>query len=340
MNDSPIFIVGCPRSGTGLLRDLLRSHPRITFPGESHFIPLFYKAYGNPQNEREARKLATMILNFLHVNSFWIKELSLEPVLFSQDKSYSQIVGRIYEAWARKENKPRWGDKTPLYVTEIPILLELFPDGKIIHIYRDGRDVALSWLRLGYRNVGSLFMAAHLWKQFVGAGLRAGKELPRERYMEIRYETLLSQPEEAMKHVCAFLNESFSDAVLKPNFEKRLYRPAIFGERKRPNPASKTAIASENREKWRKEMSMSDRILFESIAGDLLETLGYPKEGKVRQISKAEAFVWAIHHYFTRFFSTLNTKGNYKLFLVMLQTWWLKIRYRFNTMKTVILNLR
>jgi len=39
MSNSPIFMVDCPRSGTGLLRDLLRSHPHITFAGESHFIP-------------------------------------------------------------------------------------------------------------------------------------------------------------------------------------------------------------------------------------------------------------------------------------------------------------
>ncbi len=42
-SDSPIFIVGCSRSGTSLLRNLLRAHPHLTFPGESHFIPVFYK---------------------------------------------------------------------------------------------------------------------------------------------------------------------------------------------------------------------------------------------------------------------------------------------------------
>jgi Sulfotransferase family len=62
MADAPIFIVGCPRSGTNLLRDLLRSHPRLAFPGESHFIPEFYKGYGDPKNEREARRLGARIL--------------------------------------------------------------------------------------------------------------------------------------------------------------------------------------------------------------------------------------------------------------------------------------
>lgn len=63
MTESPIFIVGCPRSGKTLLRNLLRSHRNIAIPPESHFIPKFYKAFGNPSNEREAYQLANRILS-------------------------------------------------------------------------------------------------------------------------------------------------------------------------------------------------------------------------------------------------------------------------------------
>src|SRR5262249_20192115 len=152
LSESPIFIVGCPRSGTALLRDLLRSHPRLSFPGESHFIPALYRGYGDPNNEREACALASRILE-----SAWVKAwgLALEPSAFAGERSYAKIVSRIFEAWAEKERKPRWGDKTPRYVVEIPLLMKLFPDAKILHIIRDGRDVALSWISAGFgpRNV-------------------------------------------------------------------------------------------------------------------------------------------------------------------------------------------
>jgi len=136
---SPIFIVGCARSGTTLLRDLLRAHPRLTFPIESHFIPAFGKAYGDPRSAREAIRLARRILNF-----GWVRPwgLPLAPEDFADCRSYRQVVCRLFEAWARQENKPRWGDKTPRYVLWIPELVALFPGAKIIHIYRDGRDVA------------------------------------------------------------------------------------------------------------------------------------------------------------------------------------------------------
>jgi hypothetical protein len=88
MSDSPIFIVGCPRSGTNLLRDLLRSHPHLAFPDESHFIPEFYSGYGDPKNEHEARSLAARILN-LHWVQAWRLELDLS--LFANDRSYRRM---------------------------------------------------------------------------------------------------------------------------------------------------------------------------------------------------------------------------------------------------------
>ncbi|MFQ5615525.1 MAG: sulfotransferase, partial [Anaerolineales bacterium] len=208
----PIFIVGSPRSGTTLLRNLLRSHPRLTFPEESHFIPTYYKKYGNPKNEREACKLAEAILNLQFIRDWG---LSITPSTFSGMRSYADIVDRLFEEWARSEQKPRWGDKTPHYVTQIPTLVEIFPACKIIHVIRDGRDVALSWMRFGY-GPNNLYTAAKAWARFVAAGQEDGKKLPGETYLEVRYEALIQQPEKTLRQVCAFLDEDFHPDTLKP----------------------------------------------------------------------------------------------------------------------------
>src|SRR5262245_9430380 len=258
---SPVFIVGCPRSGTNLLRDLLRSHPHLAFPGESHFIPEFYKGYGNPQNEREARRLAARILRVNWVRAWGLK---LDLSAFAEHRSYGQVVSRIYEEWAQAQGKARWGDKTPQYLVNIPVLLDIFPSAKVLHIYRDGRDVALSWLRVrfGPRN---LFTAAKAWKKMVSIGRQAGATLPKETYLEVRYEVLLSHPEDTMKQVCEFIGEPFTDAVLRPTAARlpSRHRPVIAARRPRRSPASE--IISTNKEKWKKQMSLPDRILFESV---------------------------------------------------------------------------
>lgn len=289
--DSPIFVVGCPRSGTSLLRNLLRSHPRLTLPDESHFIPGVYRRYGDPADEVEARQFASLVLG-----NMWVKrwELSLSPDDFADCRSFRGIVSRLFGAWAQKEGKPRWGDKTPHYLGTMPVLLELFPKARILHIHRDGRDVALSWLRLKLepRNV---YMAARMWRERVSAGMRTGRSLPRGSYMEVSYEALLRDTEGVMRRVCEFVGEPFCEEVLKPTqvpfgkmFGKRPYSPSAN--------VAQPFVVDGNIERWRTRMSRGDRMLFESVAGDLLGELGYPVVGPCRAVPPPERAFWTLHH--------------------------------------------
>lgn len=307
MNESPVFIVGCPRSGTTLLRDLLRSHPRLTFPFESHFIPSFFRRYGDPRSEREAIELARRILHLEWIRSW---NLPVEPAAFAGDRSFGQVLSRLYGIWALREGKPRWGDKTPHYVINIPVLREIFPSAKVIHIIRDGRDVALSWLRIGLEP-RNLFTAACLWKRYVSAGCQAGKALSRDYYFEVRYESLLSRPAETMQAVCDFINEPYSEAVLKPNTLSRVFRQPIIGKQRIRKELPLT-INQTNTAKWKTAMSLSDRAMFESVAGDCLASLGYETEGIARPIGKPEEWIWKVHHKFWWTVTRLNMQGNYR----------------------------
>lgn len=280
---APIFIVGCPRSGTALLRNLLRAHPNLSFPGESHFIPRLYRGFGDPKNDADARRLATAILG-VH----WVQEWGLDvtPDDFADCRSYRAVVSRLFDTWARQEQKPRWGDKTPHYVTEIPTLLEIFPDAKILHIYRDGRDVALSWLRVRFepRNV---YQAARLWKRYVSVAREAGGALPPGTYLEVRYESVLTDTRATMERVCRFLGEPFSEAVLAPE-------PLNLD---RGRKSKWTTIIASNAGGWKAAMAERDRVLFESVAGDLLRSLGYESRGPVRRISLSEKAYWHAHQW-------------------------------------------
>ena len=303
MTICPIFIVGSPRSGTALLRDLLRAHPKITFPGESHFIPLFYRAYGDPQTEGEAHQLGRRILG-----TCWVKRwgLNLDPSSFQDCRSFREAIALLYEAWADKEGKERWGDKTPQYVTEIALLHGIFPDCQFINIYRDGRDVALSILAAGF-GPQNLYTAARQWRHFVKTARAAGAALPSGTYLDVCYEDLLTAPEKTMREVLAFLGEPFNSSVLKPNFLERDERRLVIGQPKRAY-ASRTEIVANNLGKWKTQMSDDERLLFESVAGDLLTELGYETEGKVRLISSVEEFRWKVHHHLLWVFQKLNTR--------------------------------
>jgi hypothetical protein len=277
----PIFVVGCPRSGTGLLRNLLRSHSRLAFAGESGFIPALYRGFGDPRSDREARRLGRRILRLRRVRDWG---LSLTPESLSHCRSYADLVSSIYEAVARRDGKPRWGDKTPSYVAEIPTLLEIFPTAKVIHIYRDGRDVALSWTSLpfGPRNLAT---AAMRWRRLVAVGRRDGARFPGS-YREVSYETLLTEPEKTMRALCDFIGERFEDGMLRLTPVGFSARRPLMGSWPPVRPASETHIVAANVVRWKKELTADQRSLFDGIAGDLLSSLGYEVEGDARRPSE------------------------------------------------------
>ena len=286
MQKPPFFIVGCPRSGTSLLRSLLRSHPNLTAPSESHFIPRCYKAFGDPANASEARRISRFILE-----TSWVKEwgaLDVGPDDFADCRSYREIVRRVFEAFARLEGKPRWGDKTPQHVLELPTLLQVFPEAKIIHIIRDGRDVAHSWLRTRY-HPHNYYTAAQLWRRFVEAGMRFGSSASPGVYLEVRYEALLESPRETMQSVCDFLDEPFDEAVLSPNPTSKDLRMTVG------RMVSLSKLVTANQGKWRSTLSPEQRALFESVAGDFLSDLGYEVEGRSRPLPAWERSYWQMH---------------------------------------------
>jgi hypothetical protein len=284
---APVFVLGCPRSGTTLLRNLLRSHPNLTFPSESHFIPLFYRAWGDPADDRAARRLAARILA-LH----WIRrwELDLTPEHFDGCRTYAALIDRLYAAVARRDGATRWGDKTPYYAKEIPTLAHLFPTAQFIHIIRDGRDVVASLLRASF-TARTPYTAALYWKAHVTAARRDGAPLGPERYLEVEYGALLADTEGTMRRVCAFLGEPFDERVLVQSaLDWRRFVPT-FGPR-RADQVSDTEIVRDNAGKWRRTLSADDVAVIEAAAGDLLAELGYEATGTRRRVRLAERLAW------------------------------------------------
>jgi hypothetical protein len=282
----PIFVVGCPRSGTTLLRDLIRSDPSVEIPPESHFIPAFYRAWGDPASDREARALARRMLSLRTVRRWG---LDLEPEGFASCRSYADVVGHLFGEFARAEGASRWGDKSPRQVRELPLLAQLFPDARFLHIIRDGRDVALSWVPRPF-GPGNVYGAAKKWQSMVTAGRRDAASLG-ERYLEIRYESLLTETRSTMERVCRFIDVPFSPAMLT-----RAERSAIYSRNKSPEKrAWEAEIRPDNVARWRREMSGGDRGTMETVAGETLSDLGYELEGLARPMS-LPARAWRTAH--------------------------------------------
>ena len=287
----PFFVVGAQRSGTTMLRLMLNAHPRLCVPFESGFIPKFFRhlaQYGDLTLANNAARLLQDIGREPHVSRGSLIP-NPETVLATAPGSYAELVRAIFEAYAAKKAKPRWGDKTPGYGSDMDILWQLFPGCRIIHIVRDGRDVAISNRGLSW-GIYSVPRVAALWRWETMVTRKLGRMI-QANYMEVRYEDLVLDPERELRRICAHIGECYDASILD------YHRTA---EREMPHDSlrwHRSSVLAPNKEKvsqWRNHLSVSDRIIFEEHAGDALDEFGYPREFHPPTIrSRARMLVYA-----------------------------------------------
>jgi hypothetical protein len=188
----------------------------------------------------------------------------------------SEAIAAIFETYAERQGKPRWGDKTPLYMQYLPLIERTFPAARFVHLVRDGRDAALSFLSVprgimteGWGHPKDAVGFARLWLTEVEAAQALGRRVGPDRYLELRYEELVRDPAAQLERVCAFAALEFepdmldyvgrSDSARKPH-QQRLNQPPTANVRD-----------------WRTELDPAAEAAFEDAAGDLLATLGYER---------------------------------------------------------------
>ncbi|GAB6066991.1 sulfotransferase [Methylothermus subterraneus] len=296
----PFFIVGAPRSGTTLLQYMLRSHPNLSLPtGESHFfVPLYQKraSFGDLSRKDNLRR----VLEAMYAQSANFLETDLHGLRFDLERlteglhragctTIPAILAYLYEQNAQGEGKRRWGEKTPYYVLHMPLLLEMFPAAKFIHLIRDGRDVLLSlYGRQKDFGVYNSYFGAKYWEHYVATGQHVGKRLGPERYLEVRYEDLVSAPEATVRHILGFLGEPFDAAVIR--FKKS-------GEPGK-TPLLQQDLRPDNLYKWKTRLSYLERRIFEGAVGTLLYVNGYELSTPARPLPAFLRVGFRLHNAF------------------------------------------
>jgi hypothetical protein len=194
--------------------------------------------------------------------------------------TYGQFVSALYDAWGRERDKPLVGEKTPDYVRYLPLLHGLFPFARMVHIIRDGRDVALSALewatetkgpgKLGLWKEEPVGVCALWWRRQVAAGRRDGAGLGPGTYREVRYERLVADPESELRGITTFLDLPYAPEMAAYHVGQTRSQPGLSAKSAwlPPTPGLRD---------WRSSMAEQDVELFEALAGDLLSSLGYER---------------------------------------------------------------
>lgn len=273
MTGSPVFVLGCPRSGTTLLRLMLDQHPSLAIPDESHFIlPLLRRKRAWQPQELFDEVLADP--RFLR----W----GLDPervrrrAAAESPQGFAAVIETVFAAYAESRQKPRWGDKSPPYLTHVATLHELFPAAQFVHLIRDGREVARSLASRDWYP-STLLAAATFWRREVGKARQAGRLLAPSQYLEVRYEALVASPEAELARVCDFLGEAFSSAMLDyaAAAEQEWRRMAAEGAGRLTDHRHLNRSPTPGLRDWREGLSAGEQAALDAAAQPLLRELGY-----------------------------------------------------------------
>jgi LPS sulfotransferase NodH len=267
----PVVILGVSRSGTTLLKEMLDHHPALAIPSESYFIPQLWDRHGlRPRREAFAADLARLAR---------LRDWGVEPVEVARRldprPTFAEAIAAVYEVYAARQGKRRFGDKTPAYMQRLDAVEQAFPRAQYVHLIRDGRDAALSFVamrrrpRFNWARPRSVAGFAAQWRYEIGAARRLGERLGPSRYVELRYEELVARPEEALRELCRFLGLDFDSAMLE-------YHRAGRGEVLVDHPKLASPPTRDLR-RWRSELPPRELARFEAIAGGTLSELGYER---------------------------------------------------------------
>jgi len=281
-------IVGCPRSGTSLLAVMLDSHPEVAVPPETSFLGPIACLYGPSATVRRNffEAVTADRLGLSNWSDFGLdRDAFLGRLEAIEPFTVSAGLRAFYAMYAEAEAKPRCGEKTPGYVFLMPELAALLPEARFIHVIRDPGDTALSWRKTWFAPSQDLALLGAEWKKHVEAG-RRGSGLVR-RYIELRFEDLVLQPEATLKRVCEFISLPWNPAMLdyRARGAARIERlqgrqhargPMIEREQRTSIHANLTRAPDADRlEVWKREMTADERRALEEAAGPLVRELGY-----------------------------------------------------------------
>jgi uncharacterized coiled-coil protein SlyX len=311
------FVVGRGRSGTSWLRILLNSHPEIMCGGEGRFFERNFKREDFEQLQLEnippsslyRAILESSYLKFWIDRSVWAKGEETDKHLINLTRL---AIDYFLAEQLSKTNKRMVGDKTPFVSAEvIEEISTIYPEARVIHIIRDGRDVAVSLIhfmwnhakneggiydlepeelekRHAYREgsldspTESLFTKERLtsiatdWSTQVGKVTEDGPALLGGNYTEVRYEDLLERPVGEARRLLEFLGADSSEEKTRKCVERAGFERKTNRKRGQENPSShfRKGVAGD----WKTVFTEEDKRVFKQIAGNLLIELGYEKD--------------------------------------------------------------
>jgi hypothetical protein len=275
---APVFVLGCGRSGTKFLyHTLLSAGGFAVYHAESNAFNLLGLRFGNLANRNNRRRLLDEYFTSKLFHRTGLEPKDIDERVMEECRNAGDFLRIVMEAIARKQGVERWAETTPLHMLYMPLIKKLIPDAIVIHIIRDGRDVAASlhrigWIRpLPWDRARAFLVPAIYWRWVVSKGRRYGQAMGSD-YMEVHYEDLVQNPQNTLARIGKFIEH---------NLDYDLIQQVALGSVHNPNSSfrgdgKETEAATIGR--WKRMFSAEQIGDLEASIGNLLGDTGYVLE--------------------------------------------------------------
>lgn len=274
-----IFMVGEQRSGSNLLRLILNESGAIAGPHPPHILqrmmPLL-SLYGDLSQESQFMKLIDDVCRLIELNPVpWDNiEFNRKDVRRRcRENNLIAVFGAVMDIYAEGHRTNAWICKSMQNIRWAKQINQYFANPKFVYLYRDPRDVTLSFTKAVIGDKHPYFIAQQ-WTELQELCLEQRNILGPTQFFSICYEQLTSNPEAIIRDLCEFLKIDFKPQMLNFHQSEEAKRSAsqsqLWENLTKPIDAS-------NSQKFKTEMTMEDIQIVESIAGNVMDSLGYER---------------------------------------------------------------
>lgn len=301
-HDTPdyIFIVGMPRTGTNLLRNILNSAQQVhcAIGPETHFVGEFIGRGGRTQMRRigdmnddsNVRKLVDAMYAQEFAGNFWkqladgrlqVDRKDLLQAFLATDRSERAIYSTLLRISPTVGENSIAGDKTPAHLFHVPTLAEWFPRARFVHTFRDPRAIYMSQIKKKRKEdvrgievpwePGTSMFKLGLFVYTLAGWVRAAqlhKQYTRdypEQYFLLQFEEFVADPRTTLETLCEFLNIELEPDMLTP-----IRTSSSYEARENGGGFDQHAL-----NRWQRHINPAADHLIQVIAGKYMREFGY-----------------------------------------------------------------
>ena len=274
----PVFVGGCPRSGTTLLRTMLTSHPDLAIPHETRILIDGYRRraewgdLGNPENRR---RLARWVVE-RRVSRYrrLVEDADdLVECMVAAAPTIGSVLSAGFRLHAERHGKARWGEKRPSIVLNLDAAFAMFPDGQYVNIVRDPRAVVASIRKVGRQHgwgAHGIPGGTDTWERSARAADRWRRRLRGDQFLEVQYEHLVADPPAVLGRIVEYLDLDAAglDAMLRYHETPDIQSRTLYAGVSKP-------VTTEALRVWEQALRPKEIAFVQSVLGDWMRRYGY-----------------------------------------------------------------